>query len=99
MRVISHPFRLDSAGNVVTIDAGSPRQAAELAGHVVACQVGERPLAPAYGLPDPSGQELDAAVVEAAVQLCEPDLTVTSASVSPPDATGRVTVAVNVVWK
>lgn len=97
MRTISHPIRLDSAGALVTIEEGSERQAAELAGVVVATTAGERGLAPGYGLPDPVGTGVSAGIVAAAVVRCEPDLTVTAATASG-DETGQTTVALSVTW-
>lgn len=96
MRSISHPFRLDSSGAVVTIDAGSDRQAAELAGVVTATGAGERGLAPEYGLADPTATGVSQDTIAAAVARCEPELTVVSASVSGSDTTA--TVQMSVTW-
>lgn len=97
MRLMSHPIRLDSEGAVITIDEGSERQAAELAGVVVATVAGERPLAPEYGLPDPTATGISASTIAAAVSLCEPDLTVTAAAVEP-TSTPAATVRMSVTW-
>ena len=94
MRLISHPIRFDSEGAIVTIDEGSDRQAAELAGIVVATVAGERPLAPEYGLPDPTATGVSADVVAAAVSRCEPDLEVTAASIEPNGSLASVRLSV-----
>lgn len=96
MRVISHPMRLDSAGAVVTVEDDSPRAAAEIAGHVVSCLVGERPLAPGYGVPDPQSG-VNAEVIAAAITVCEPEVVATAVQVSAAGP-GRVRVQVDVEW-
>lgn len=97
MRTISHPIRLDNAGAIVTIEEGSQRQAAELAGVVVATTAGERGLAPEYGLHDPLGSGVSPGIVAAAVERCEPDLTVTAVEATSTE-TGAATVALSVTW-
>ena len=97
MRVLSHPMRLDNAGAMVTIDDGSDRHAAELAGVIIATGVAERPLAPEYGLPDPTASGVSADVVAAAVSRCEPELEVISTTVDT--ATTEIyTVNLCVIW-
>ena len=97
MRVISHPLRFDSAGSIVTIEDGSARHAAELAGVVVATGMAERPLAPEYGLPDPTGHGVSADVVAAAVSRCEPELIIQAAKVEA-NADSTATVHLSVTW-
>lgn len=97
MRVLSHPMRLDNAGAMVTIDDGSDRHAAELAGVIVATTVAERPLAPEYGLPDPTASGVSADVVAAAVSRCEPELEVISTTIAA-GTTGTSTVNLSVTW-
>lgn len=97
MRMISHPFRLDSAGSVVTVEDGSDRQAAELAGVVVATTAGERGLAPEYGLAYPPGSGVSAGTIAATVARCEPDLTVTSSTVSS-TTSGDAVASLSVTW-
>ncbi len=97
MRVISHPFRLDSNGRVVTAPQYSGRQAAELAGAVVATVAGERGLAPAYGLPDPVGRGVHGEEVASIIETCEPDLAVIAVDLAG-DAGGYITVKTNVEW-
>lgn len=97
MRVISHPFRLDSEGRVVTTDQYSDRQAAELAGAVVATVAGERGLAPAYGLDDPVGRGVNPEDAASTIELCEPDLSVLSVDIVGASK-GYITVRANVEW-
>lgn len=97
MRVLSHPIRLDNDGAMVTMDDGSDRQAAELAGMTLAISSGERPLAPEYGLPDPIGRGISQDVIVAAVSRCEPDLAVLSAEVAA-TTTDTTSVRLSVTW-
>ena len=84
--MISFPMRLDSNGAIVTVDDYSARAAAEVAGHVIACRRGERPLAPSYGLPDPSVVGIDASVVAGAIAACEPEVRALQVSIDPASA-------------
>ena len=90
-------MRLDSSGAVVTVDDYSPRAAAELAGHVVSCLLGERSLAPLYGMPEPVLGQIAEEQVAAAVAVCEPEVTVTSAGVADAGES-RVRIQVDVEW-
>jgi hypothetical protein len=96
MRVISHPMRLDSAGAVVAIDDDSTRAAAEVAGHVVSCLVGERSLASGYGIPDPSSG-VSGEIVAAAITVCEPEVSATGVVITLADQ-ANVRVQVDVEW-
>lgn len=95
--MISHPLRRDSAGAVVTVDDFAPRAAAEVAGHVVSCLLGERPLAPLYGMREAALAGVSPDMVAAAIGACEPELRVLGAEVSNagPD---RVRIQANVEW-
>lgn len=92
MRMISHPMRLDSAGAVVTMDDDSDRAAAELAGHVLSCRTGERPLAPPYGL-----REVDPATVAGTIAWCEPEIRASGITLTDPGP-GRIGIRVDVEW-
>lgn len=94
MRVIAHPFRLDNSGAIVTIDDASDRYAAQLAGSVAATTTGERPLAPTYGMLDPTATQLSLSVIAATINNCEPDVTVTYSSSSIADTTAHVRLGV-----
>ena len=94
MRVIAHPFRLDSSGAVVTIPDETERYAAQLAGVVAATTVGERPLAPTYGMLDPTATPLSLSVIAATINNCEPDVTVTYSSSSLAGTSAQVRLGV-----
>jgi hypothetical protein len=97
MQNLSHPIRFDSSGAMVTIDEGSDRHAAQLAGVIISTGIGERSLAPEYGLIDPTGSPVSAGLISAAVSRCEPELTVTAASVDSIDG-GAAGVSLSVIW-
>ena len=96
MRVFAHPLRLDNAGAIATVDQGSLVQAQQLAVGIVSTHLGERPLAPDFGIFDPVAVGTSRAEIVAAVDLCEPDLTVTGVEIS--QAEGRQSVNVTVAW-
>ena len=95
---LRHPFRLDAAGAVATIPQGGERHALEVVRHIVSCRVGERPLAPEWGLDDPLADGVDEGDVRAAIDLCEPDVAVTNVTITPRDDEG-VDIVVDAVWR
>lgn len=97
-RTLAHPFRLDAAGAVATVEQGTDRHAVEVVRHVVACQIGERALAPEWGIPDPIGEEIDGDVIEAALELCEPDVGVSNVDVTS-DGDNVISVVVDAFWR
>lgn len=96
MRVFAHPVRLDNDGAFATVDQGSLVQAQQLAIGIVSTHLGERPLAPDFGIFDPVAVGTSRAEIVAAVDLCEPDLTVTGVQITQAD--GHQQVNVTVAW-
>ncbi|MEZ5119655.1 MAG: hypothetical protein R2686_07105 [Candidatus Nanopelagicales bacterium] len=95
MRVFAHPLRLDDNGAFATVEQHSLTQAQHLAVGIVSTFVGERPLAPDFGIFDPVAVGTTEAEINAAVDLCEPDLTVLGVDIAgPTDARQSVTVTV-----
>jgi hypothetical protein len=70
----SHPFRLDGAGNVATVVAGSDDHAAEAIVIIASTAPGERALVPGFGLADPTFGDglLDLAGLNAQLALYGP---------------------------
>lgn len=99
MRVFAHPLRLDGSGGIATVEQGSLAEAAQSALAVAATPLGERPLAPQFGLPDPVGAGVDADTLTAAIGISEPDLLVTEVFITGPDVNGLQTVTVQVAWQ
>jgi hypothetical protein len=85
---LAHPFRVDSNGAAVTLEQGSARHAAEACGHIVSCEAGERPLAPLWGLMDPTGTRVNADEITATIGYAEPAL-LWHGSRSPSPTTAR----------
>ena len=82
MRVLAHPLRIDSSGAIATVEQGSLAQAAHLAQAVASTVVGERQLAPDFGIPDPTGVGVTAEALIAAVGLAESDIEVVDVDLS-----------------
>ena len=95
---LAHPFRLDSAGSVAIIPQGGQRHALEVVRHVVSCRLGERPLAPDWGLADPLADGVDESDVRAAIDLCEPDIVVTGVTLTPRDSTD-LDIVIDAAWR
>lgn len=98
MRVFAHPLRLDGSGSIATVEQWSVAEAAQCALAVVATVVGERPMAPQFGIPDPAGVGVDADTLSASIGISEPDLVVTEVDIIGPGADGRQTVTMQVAW-
>ena len=97
MSTLAHPFRLDGNGAAVTIEQGSARHAAECCGHIVSCEAGERPLAPLWGLMDPTGTRINPDEIRAVIGYAEPALAVARVEVTEFND-GTVSVDIDVDW-
>jgi phage baseplate assembly protein W len=94
---LTHPFRITAQRRAATMPLGGAAHAAQLAGHVLSTTPGERGLAPEFGLPDPTGGQIDPAQIAAALTLCAPELDVEALTVTQ-TADGQVDVTVTVDW-
>lgn len=94
---LAHPFRLDAAGAANVVAQGTNRHAVEIACHVVSCRIGERPLAPEWGLADPLADGVDEPDILAAVDLCDPDITLTSVQLQS-DGDGDLSIILDAIW-
>lgn len=97
MVTLAHPFRIDAAGRAVTLEQGSARHAAECCGHIVSCEAGERPLAPLWGLMDPTGTRINPDEIRAVIGYAEPALAVARVEVTEFND-GTVSVDIDVDW-
>ena len=52
--VLSIPFRLTPDGSIATVEHGSDSEVDEAIAALILTQVGERPMSPEYGVPDPT---------------------------------------------
>lgn len=64
VHLIAHPFRLGNDGRVQTHEQDSDAYIAERIALVLGCRPGERPLVPAFGVPDPTFSELSLVSVQ-----------------------------------
>ena len=94
MNVLAHPLRLDGNGSFAVVQQGGVAQAQQLAVGIVSTHLGERPLAPDFGIFDPVAVGTSRAEIVAAVDLCEPDLTVTGVEIVQVEDTQQVSVTV-----
>ncbi len=97
MSTLAHPFRIDANGAAVTLEQGSARHAAEACGHIVSCEAGERPLAPLWGLMDPTGTRINPDEITATIGYAEPALLVTRVEVTESND-NTVAVDIDVDW-
>ena len=95
---LAHPFRLDSAGSAAVIPQGGKRHAVEVVRHIVSCRVGERPLAPVWGLADPLADGVDEADIRAAIDLCEPDIVVSGVTLTQ-STTQDLDIVIDAAWR
>ena len=95
---LAHPFRLDAAGSVAIVPQGGKRHALEIVRHIVACGIGERPLAPEWGIADPLADGVDEADIRGAIAKCEPDIVVSGVTLTPRDGTDLDTV-IDAAWR
>lgn len=94
---LAHPFRLDSAGSAAVIPQSGERHAVEIVRHIVACRIGERPLAPVWGISDPVAGGVDEADIRAAVSRCEPDIVISGVTLTPEGNT--LDIVIDAAWR
>lgn len=83
IRVIAHPFRLTPAGRAATVAQDSDRHHAELIAALAQTELGERPLAPGFGVTDPD--DPDPVQVIAGVATFGPPVAITGYTRDPID--------------
>lgn len=75
-RLLSYPFRVGPSGTAVTVEQGSDRAHGEELAVLVLTRLGERILAPDYGVDDPIFDELRLEDVSAGVAMFGPPVDV-----------------------
>ena len=76
MKLLAHPFSITPGGTVATVDAGSDEHHAQLLEALIRTTPGERPLAPAFGLPDPTFRGINLGELRSRVELWGPPVTI-----------------------
>lgn len=94
-QLLSHPFLIKSNGTAKTVTAGSTAANAEAIAVLAQTIRGERPMAPAFGITDPTFQGLDAGEIQAGLSAFGPDGVIIASVKSEPrtDTTTTVTIA------
>lgn len=87
MRLLAHPFRLSPAGAAVTVEDGSDESDAQAIAVLVSTRLGERGLAPDYGVDDPVFGDLEPADIAAGLAEFGPPLTITDVDITVVDDT------------
>lgn len=85
--LLAYPFRLSSAGTVVTVEEGSDVQLAQELSVAVLTRPGERPLVPTFGTSDPVFAGFDADALRLHVRTFGPPVLINDVEVTFRDAT------------
>ena len=94
--VISFPFTLTTTGAVATVAHGSDAYVDQAIAKLVLTNIGERPMAPDYGVPDPTFGELHIGDVQAGVTMFgPPGVRITAVESTPYSDTQSVA---NIAW-
>lgn len=70
----SHPFRFGTSGAVATVDDRSDAGIAQDIAALVLTHLGERVLAPSFGIPDPAFSDIEPSQLAAAMSVYGPDV-------------------------
>lgn len=93
MDLLSHPFRLESNGDVATVEDGTDAAHAECLAVLALTRRGERTMVPEFGLPDPVFDEVTIADLNVGLLDYGPPIEVTDLEVTEVTETvQRVTV-------
>lgn len=88
--VLAYPFALTPAGYIAVVEDGSDDADAQAIAALVSTRLGERPLVPAFGVPDPVYGRLEAADVAAGLAQFGPPLTVVDVTTRPSSDTRQL---------
>lgn len=88
--ILSHPFRLGSNGQVVTVDQDTETADREQVAVLALTVVGERPMTPGFGVTDPAFGGYLPAELAAGVQAFGPDVSITAVTATPFDESTQV---------
>lgn len=95
--VLSFPFHLDPQGRVATAPYGSDQEVDGAIAAIILTDIGERPLTPSFGIPDPVGVGITEGDIQVALtEYGFEDVTITSITTRPASATQA---AVTVLWE
>jgi hypothetical protein len=91
MPVLSFPFRLTPTGSVATVENGSDAEIEEAIAVLCLTPIGERPMRPTYGVPDPAFSGLHVGDVQVGLDEHGPEgVTVLAVTSTPHSNTQEV---------
>lgn len=93
MRVFSYPFRLTDNGSIATVEQKSSQATAEQIAMLILTEQGERQMLPAYGITNPTFDEVSTSEIALQVALYGPDVSISNVTAYYPD---QSTLTVNV---
>jgi hypothetical protein len=93
MDILAFPFRLKEDGTAVKVVQGSEADHAQKISQLVRTRIGELPLAPAFGITDPTLYRVDAGEIVSGMALYYPEVEIQDVIVYTTD-TGRNAVEV-----
>ncbi|MGL3805835.1 hypothetical protein ACSYDW_07020 [Paeniglutamicibacter sp. R2-26] len=95
--VLAFPFRLDPQGNIATAAYGSDQEVDGAIAALILTDIGERPLSPSFGIPDPTGIGLTEGDIQAGLtDHGFEDITISNITTRPVSPTQA---AVTVHWE
>lgn len=80
-QILSFPFRLLANGSAATVEQNSDEGDREGVAQLVLTRVGERPLVPGFGLPDPAFAGFEVTQLAAGLAIYGPPVTPSSVTV------------------
>jgi hypothetical protein len=84
-QVLSYPFRLGPGGKIATVEQGTPQANGELIEVLLLTRLGERPLAPAFGISDPLFSAIEPTEIAAGISAFGPDVTLNDITTTQAD--------------
>lgn len=88
MDVLAFPFRIDAKGEVPLVVQGSDAHLAQQAFEFVSTRPGELPLAPSYGLFDPSFRIVEEGEIVSGLAVYHPDINIVNVNIGATSVEG-----------
>lgn len=85
-QLIAYPFTITPGGRVATVDHDTSVARGQQLAVLVATNIGERVLVPAFGIPDPAFRGVNVEDVRAGVELFGPPVDVTAVTAAAVEA-------------
>lgn len=85
-RILSFPFRLTPGGAIAAVEQGGDTANAEQIAALALTRQGERPMVPAFGVPDPAFRGIDPSDLAAGIAAFGPPVTLEAVTTAPVDS-------------